>query len=102
MSNPDKVPPERSASLRQQLFDGKSLDEIADFMSQASEGSINDQAAKAEFLLRQTQLQTEVAEAAKDTAIQTQRYTLYMLWSVVILALSAVGSFVMSVLTYLK
>jgi hypothetical protein len=81
---------------------GKSLEEVADFMAGVGPGSPNDQVAKAEFLLRQTQSQEKASRAAQDTAEYTQRYTRYMLWSVVILAISAIGSLVVSLLTYFK
>lgn len=88
-------------SLRQQLS-GKSLEEVADFMANVTPGSPNDQIAKAEFLLLQTKFQIEASQAAKDTALYTRSYTRYMFWSVVILAVSAVGSLVVSVFTYFK
>jgi hypothetical protein len=85
------------SSTRRELAN-KSNDEIADFMAGVTQGSLNDQAAKAEFMLRQTNLQKEATQAAKDTALYTQRYTRYMFWSVVVLALSAVGTFVVSII----
>ena len=81
---------------------GKSLDEIADFMAGVTQGSLNDQMARAEFMLRQTEFQKQTSDAAKATASHTQRYTQYMLWSVVILAISVMANLVVSVLTYLK
>lgn len=62
------------------------LDEVARFMGDSMAGSMNDQAGQAEFLRRQTQ-------AAQDTAAATQKYTRYMFWSVVVLTLSAAGTF---------
>ena len=88
-------------SLRKQSVAGKSLEEVAEFMAGVTSGSPNDQVARAEFLLRQTEFQRDAAAAAKETAIYTQRYTRYMFWSVVILALSAAGTLLMSVLTYI-
>lgn len=84
-----------------QTLANKSLDEIADFMSGVTAGSINDQAAKAEFLLRQTQFQQQATDATIQTATETQRYTRYMFWSVVILAVSSVLSFGINLVTYL-
>ena len=88
-------------SLREQSVARKSLDVVAEFMAGVTPGSPNDQVARAEFLLRQTEFQRDAAAAAKETAIYTQRYTRYMFWSVVILALSAAGTLLMSVLTYI-
>jgi anti-sigma-K factor RskA len=81
---------------------GKSLNEIADFMAGVTQGSLNDQMARAEFMLRQTEFQKQASDAAKATASHTQRYTQYMFWSIVILAISVVANLVVSVLTYLK
>jgi hypothetical protein len=89
------------SSLRDQIS-GKTLEQVADFMANVTPGSPNDQTAKAELLLRQTQFQREASEAAKDTAEHTKRYTRYMLWSVIILAVSAAGSLIISILAYLK
>jgi hypothetical protein len=85
------------SSTREQLSK-KTDEEVANFMAGVSQGSPNDQAAKAEFMLRQTKLQRETTQAAIDTALYTRRYTRYMFWSVVILALSAVGSFIVSII----
>lgn len=88
-------------SLRDQLSD-KSLEELADFMANAASGTANDQAAKAEYLHRQTQYQRDASDATKETAMHTRRSAHYMFWSVVVLAVSAAGSLLISVLTYLK
>ncbi len=79
---------------------GKSFEEVAEYMGGVTPGSLNDQ--KAEFMLRQTEFQKDAAEAAKQTALYTRRYTRYMFWSVVILALSAVANLVISGLAYMK
>lgn len=63
-----------------------SLDDVAGRMIAGMPGSQAELEAQAEFLRRQT-------VAAQDTAVATQRYTKYMLWSVVVLALSALGTF---------
>lgn len=70
---------------RELLIVSKSLDEVADIMAGCTAGSVNDQTAKAEFLLRQTDYlrqQTEhqkcAAEFAKETADFTKQYTRYM------------------------
>jgi len=75
---------------------------LADFMAGVTQGSLNDQMARAEFMLRQTEFQKQASDAAKETALYTQRYTRYMLWSVVILAISVAANLVVSVLIYLK
>jgi hypothetical protein len=89
------------SSSRRQLA-GKSPEEVAEFMAGVTQGSLNDQMAKAEFSLLQTNLQKEATEAAKETARYTQRYTRYMFWSVVILAASSLASFILALLQYLK
>lgn len=77
---------------RRASFAGKSLDEIADMMADSGSESNLAHAARTEFLLRQTQFQELAAKAAEETAKHTGRYTLYMLWSVIILTLSALSS----------
>ncbi len=62
------------------------LDEVSEHMVGGQATSQVDQEARAEFLLRQT-------KAVEETALHTKRYTKYMFWSVVVLALSALGSF---------
>ena len=70
------------------------LEEVSEHMAAGETTSSRvDQAARAEFFLRQT-------KAAEETAKYTKRYTKYMFWSVVILALSALGSFLLAVLKY--
>lgn len=59
-----------------------SLDELAELMGGASAGGGPDQKVKAEFLKRQT-------SARIETAIATKIYTKYMLWSVLVLAVSS-------------
>ncbi len=81
---------------------GKPLEHVADFMARGNPGSISDHIGRTEFLLRQTEFQRDVAKAAKETADYTQRYTRYMFWSVVFLAVSAFGGLLINVLTYLK
>ena len=71
-------------------------------MAGVTQGSLNDQMVKAEFALLQTNFQKEAAEAAKATAVYTQRYPGYMFWSVVILAVSSFAGFILSLLSYLK
>ena len=84
---------------RRQLA-GKSPEEVADFMAGVTQGSLNDQMAKAEFALLQTNFQKQATDAAIQTANETQRYTRYMFWSVVVLAISSVLSVGVSLVTY--
>jgi hypothetical protein len=75
-------------SVRQDLGT-KSDDEVADWMAGVGPGSPNEMTARAEFLRRQTALQREATQAARDTATYTQRSARYMLWSVIVLAISS-------------
>ena len=59
-----------------------SLDEVADFMGNVTAGSANDQAAKAEFLRRQTL-------AAQETASFTRKNARYLLASVIVIAITS-------------
>jgi hypothetical protein len=77
---------------RRTNFEGKSLSEVADMLADSGSESDLAHAARAEFLMRQTQFQERAATAAEETSRHTRRYTLYMLWSVIILTLSAFGS----------
>lgn len=87
---------------RKETFEGKTLEHVADVMSGSQAASDTDQMARSEFLLRQTKLQKDAAEAAKETAKYTKRYTRYMFWSVVVLALSALGSFLIALVKFLN
>jgi hypothetical protein len=78
-------------SVRQDLGT-KSDDEVADWMAGVGPGSPNEMTARAEFLRRQTALQREATQAAGDTATYTQRSARYMLWSVIVLAISSLIS----------
>ena len=78
-------------------------DEVADWKA----GMDSLAAADAEFLRRQTLLQREItkaaqesAEAAKDAAKYTKQNACYMLWSVVVLALSSIANVVISLLKH--
>ena len=66
----------------------KSLEEVARHMAGSQPSSQNDQESRAEFMRRQT-------EAAQGTAEATRKYTRYMFWSVVVLASSALGTFLL-------
>jgi hypothetical protein len=55
-------------------LEGKSLEEIANFMAGVSIASSNDQLANTDFLLRQTVFQQQAADAAVQTAAETQWY----------------------------
>lgn len=76
---------------RSRLFDGKPNEVVADVMAGCQTSSENDQMAKAEFYLRQT-------NAIMETATHTKRYTRYMFWSVVVLALSSVAEVLISLM----
>lgn len=70
-------------SVRQNLAD-KPLGELANFMGGVTAGSSNSQVASAEFLRRQKEFQQQATNATIQTAAETQRYTRYMFWSVVV------------------
>lgn len=76
---------------RAQTFDGQSNEKVADIMAGCAESSKNDQMAKAEFFLRQT-------NAIMNTAEHTKRYTRYMFWSVIILATSSLAQIIVALL----
>jgi hypothetical protein len=85
------------ATEREKLFDNQPLERVADEMAGCEPSSRVDQWAKAEFLLRQTKAQIAAAQAAEETARYAQRYTRYMFWSVVFLALSVLGTFILEI-----
>lgn len=53
-----------------------------------------------EFMRRQTVAQQEAAQAAKDTAIYTQKNARYMLWSVIAIAITSGLSAVFAFLSW--
>ena len=71
-------------------------------MAGVTMGSPNDQMAKTEILLKQTIFQQQASEAAIRTAVETQRYTRYMYWSVVVLTVSSALTLLVAVATYFK
>src|SRR5215470_7014481 len=75
-------------------------EQVADWMANISPGSNNEMTARAEFLRRQTALQREATQAAKDAATYTKENARYMLWSVIVLAVSAFISAVVAILQY--
>jgi hypothetical protein len=77
-----------------------SLDALSDWMSDASPDSQAAQIASAEFSRRQTALQIEATQAAIDTAEFTRRSALYMLLSVIVVAIAALVSAVITVLQW--
>jgi hypothetical protein len=89
------------ATKREESFTGKPLETVADVMAGCQSGSQMDQISRAEFLLRQTKAQIDAAKATTETAHHTKRYTRYMFWSVVILALSALGTFILGLINYI-
>lgn len=82
-----------------------SMEDIADIMAKAAPNSSEDQLCRAEFLLRQTKLFERSAEAGEraakaaiDMAQQTERYTRYMFYSVLLLGASIFVSFILEML----
>jgi hypothetical protein len=67
-----------------------SLDDLADWMAGITMNSQNDQLVRAEFQRRQT-------VAAEDTAVFTQQNARYMLWSVIVLALSSIATLIVTI-----
>lgn len=78
---------------RSKLFAGEPNEKVADVMAGCCSSSENDQMAKAEFYLRQT-------DAIMKTTAHTQRYTRYMLWSVVVLALTSMVQILVTLLKW--
>ncbi len=83
-------------------FDGISLEEVARRIADADPNSHTAHHGRTEFLLRQSQWQHAAAEATERTAKSTAEYTKYMFWSVVILAGSALASFIIELIRLLK
>jgi outer membrane murein-binding lipoprotein Lpp len=83
------------------------VDHAAGVMGGSDAGSTNDQRARAAFTRLQTLAQQQAAiaqergataqgvaaQAAKETAEYTRKNARYLLWSVIILAASSLGSF---------
>jgi len=86
------------ASRREKIFNGKSLDSVADVMAGCEPNSANDQMARAEFLLRQAKFQEDAAEATRKTACYTKKYTKYMFLSVIVLTVSVLMNFILAIL----
>jgi len=74
----------------------KALGEVADWMYERYNNPAAQVAGQCEFLRRQTLAQQEAAAAAVETAEFTRRTARYMLWSVVVLALSAIAATLIS------
>jgi hypothetical protein len=83
--------------VERQDFVGKPHDEVANRMARSGPGSPNDQVVRAEFMLRQTVFMERQAAAAEKTATETARYTKYMFWSVLVLAVSSLVSLLVGV-----
>jgi hypothetical protein len=86
----------RSVASDREKLESETLGQIADRMSNAEPTSCAHTIAVAEFMRRQTlaqleatRAQIEAAGAAKETAIYTQRNAKYLLWSVIVLAVSS-------------
>jgi hypothetical protein len=75
-----------------------SLDQVADVMAAADSGSATDQAAQAEFLRRQTESQFAADKAVIETSEYTRLNARYMLWSVIVLTLSSIATFLVSIM----
>jgi hypothetical protein len=86
------------ATKREEMFENEPLEKIADVMAGGAPGSPNDQRTKAEFMLRQTKAQIAAAQATEQTARYTRKYSRYMFWSIVVLALSALGNFILDII----
>ncbi len=84
-------------SRREQLLGDMSAEALADYHSNVGPGSQAEQAVQAEYMLRQMQMQREVADAAIEAANYTRKSARYMLWSVIVLAMSALLTLVISV-----
>jgi hypothetical protein len=92
------------------VTDDWDVDFAAGAMGGAQAGSTYDQRAKATFARLQTLAQQQAAtaaergaaaqevaaQAAEETAEYTRRNARYMLWSVIVLAASSLGSFVLT------
>ncbi len=83
---------------------GKSLEELATWRAKGTAGSEMAHDADTEFLLRQAQFQERQAIAAEasalasqETARATAQYTKYMLWSVLVLAVSSFVTLVVTI-----
>jgi hypothetical protein len=74
-----------------------SLDELADWMAENTAGSYMEVIARAEFLRRQALSQDAATEAARDTAKFTRESARYLLWSVVVLAISSMVTLVVTI-----
>jgi hypothetical protein len=78
------------------------LDEVADWVSNITPDSINEMAGKAEFMLRQTRLQEKSTEAAVQTAKFTRHSSIYMLMSVVMVAISSLTTLALTIIQHLR
>jgi len=75
----------------------KTLEELSDEMVRGDETSTVDFKARAEFLLRQTEFVERQTKAVEETSKDTRRYTRYMFWSVIVLALSALANLLITI-----
>jgi hypothetical protein len=78
------------------------LDEVADWVSNITPDSINEMAGKAEFMLRQTRLQEKATEAAVQTAKFTRHSAIYMLLSVVMVAVSSLTTLALTIVQHMR
>jgi hypothetical protein len=78
------------------------LDEVADWVSNITPDSINEMAGKAEFMLRQTRLQEKATDAAVQTAKFTRHSAIYMLLSVVMVAVSSLTTLALTIIQHVR
>jgi hypothetical protein len=78
------------------------LDEVADWVSNITPDSINEMAGKAEFMLRQTRLQEKATDAAVQTAKSTRHSAIYMLLSVVMVAVSSLTTLALTIIQHMR
>jgi hypothetical protein len=84
-------------SRREQLLGDLSDEALADYHATVGPGSQSEQEVQAEYMLRQMQMQREVADAAIETANYTRQSARYMRWSVIVLAVSALLTLVVAI-----
>jgi hypothetical protein len=89
-------------ALDRSVFEGQSLEYVADRTADAEPGSQVAHMGQTEFLLRQTAAQIAASTATEETAVATKKYVRLMLVSVIILALSSLASLAIDVAILVK
>ena len=74
------------------------LEEIADWLATTTEDKINEQAAHAEYLLRQIKLQEQSTKASIETARYTQHSACYLFLTVIVIAVTSVATLIINIL----